>query len=77
LGKHDEAIRYYDKAIKIKPNNALALNNKGNALVKLAKFEDAIKCYDKALKINPNHDLARDNKTTFLSYLNKQRKKKG
>ena len=32
LGKYQEAIEWYDKALKIDPNDIYALNNKGLAL---------------------------------------------
>jgi superkiller protein 3 len=37
LGKYDEAIQYYDKALEIDPNNTLVLNSKGDALNKLGR----------------------------------------
>ncbi|HSF50891.1 MAG TPA: tetratricopeptide repeat protein [Nitrososphaeraceae archaeon] len=37
LGKYDEAIVLYDKALAIEPNNALALNDKNLALDALNK----------------------------------------
>ena len=37
LHKYTEAIRYYDKALAIDSRNINALNNKGNALVKLVE----------------------------------------
>jgi tetratricopeptide (TPR) repeat protein len=39
LGKHDEAIEYYDKALKINPENELALDNKNQALVKTPQWK--------------------------------------
>jgi len=51
LGKYEEAIKYYDKAIEIKPDFANAWFNKGNSLVKLGKEEEARICYDKAKKL--------------------------
>ena len=54
LGKYQEAIEWYDKALKIDPNNVFALNNKGLALSNLGKYEEAIEWFDKALKIDPN-----------------------
>lgn len=52
-GKYDEALRYYDKAITIKPDYADAWNSKGLSLFILGKHEEAIKCYDKAIEIDP------------------------
>src|SRR5580658_9983755 len=37
-GQHAQAIRQIDAALKINPNNAAALNNRGNALTALKKF---------------------------------------
>jgi tetratricopeptide (TPR) repeat protein len=32
LGKHQEAIQYYDKALDLEPNDVIALEDKGSAL---------------------------------------------
>jgi tetratricopeptide (TPR) repeat protein len=61
-GKYDEAIKCYDKAIKIDPNHFWAWNNKGVALSKLEKDDDAIKCFDRAIKIDRNYINAWINK---------------
>jgi tetratricopeptide (TPR) repeat protein len=66
LGKHDEAIEYYDKALKINPENELALTYTGLSLTILGKHDEAIEYYDKALKINPENELALDNKNQAL-----------
>ena len=47
LGKYQEAIEWYDKALKIDPNYVDALNNKGIALNNLGKYQEAIEWYDK------------------------------
>ena len=54
LGKYDEAIQCYDKAIEIDANYADAWNNKGNALDNLGKYDEAIQCYDSAIEIDAN-----------------------
>jgi tetratricopeptide (TPR) repeat protein len=55
LGNYEEAIKCYDKAIEIEPNNAEAWNNKGIVLGRLSKYEEAIACYDKAIEIEPDY----------------------
>ena len=69
LGRHDEAIRCYDKALVIDPKAAYALTNKGVTLSKLGRHEEAIACYDKALEINPRHANAWNSKGLILSKL--------
>jgi len=54
LGKFDEAILFYNKALEIQSNDD-TLKNKGNALVTLGDLKEAISCYDKALKENPKN----------------------
>ncbi len=49
--KYEEAIKAYDKAIEINPENADAWYNKGFALYELGKNEEATKAYDTARKI--------------------------
>jgi len=65
-GKFDEAIKCYDKALKINPGNDAFWYNKGLALEHLGKFDEAIKCYDKALEINPEDELFWNNKGNTL-----------
>ena len=55
LGKYEEAIATYDKAIEIDPQYADAWNNKGSALGCLGKYEEAIAAYDKAIEIDPQY----------------------
>ena len=51
LNQFNEAIKAYDKAIEINPQNSDAWNYKGLALGKLNNHEDAMKAYDKASEI--------------------------
>ena len=48
LGKFDEAIKAYDKAIEIDPQHSNAWYNKGLALTKLNRQNEAIKAFEKA-----------------------------
>ena len=49
--KNEEAIKAYDKAIEMNPENADEWYNKGFALYELGKYEEATKAYDKAREI--------------------------
>jgi tetratricopeptide (TPR) repeat protein len=69
LGKHDEAIKAYDRSISINPQYAEAWNNKGNALYGLGKYDEAIKAYDQAISINPQYANAWNNKGVALQAL--------
>jgi tetratricopeptide (TPR) repeat protein len=71
LGKHDEAIKAYDDAIRLNPNDASAWNNKGTALYTQGKYDDAIKAFDEAIRLNPKYADAWNNKGTALCKLSK------
>ncbi|KAM3095619.1 tetratricopeptide repeat protein [Phormidesmis sp. 146-12] len=52
--RYEGAIASYDEALKYKPDNHYAWNNRGNALRNLQRYEEAIASFDYALKIEPN-----------------------
>jgi tetratricopeptide (TPR) repeat protein len=49
-----EAIKAYDKAIRLDPNDAAAWYNKGLALSDQGKYDEALKAYDEAIRLNPD-----------------------
>ena len=53
LGKHEEAITYFDKALETNPRYAWAWLYKGTSLTALGRWREAMTCYDRALEINP------------------------
>ena len=55
LGKSEEAIEAYTKALSIKPDFAEAYNNMGSTLQDQGKLDDAIEAYTKALSIKPDY----------------------
>jgi tetratricopeptide (TPR) repeat protein len=56
---YEEAIKCFDKAVQLDPNNALAWISKANALIESGSEEEAIECFDKASKIDSKYDFTR------------------
>ena len=73
LGKYQQAIECFDKAIEINPNDVNIWNSKGTAFHYQSKYQQAIECFDKAIEINPNDADAWYNKGVALHYLTKHK----
>ncbi|MEW6619494.1 MAG: serine/threonine-protein kinase [bacterium] len=71
LGRLQEAVSCFDKALKINPRDAEVWYNKGFALGNLGRHQEAISCYDEALAINPRYAEAWGNKGNVLRRLGK------
>ncbi len=72
LGRIDEAIDCYDKAIDMKPpasTVSLAWSNKGNCFMQKGLLEKGLTCYEEAIKINPANEKAWTNKAFTLHTL--------
>jgi tetratricopeptide (TPR) repeat protein len=67
LGRYEDAIIWFDKALEIEPNNELILNDKGFAITNLERYQEAITLYDKALEIELGYVTALNKATTFWS----------
>jgi protein O-GlcNAc transferase len=61
LGRMDEAIAAYDRALSINPDYADAYNNMGNAFKDQGKLQEAIAAYDRALSIKRDFAEAYNN----------------
>ena len=66
LGRYEEALQCYDKALKSDKRNAYAWSNKSISLKKLGRNEEALQCCDEALKIEPQMIEALINKGSSL-----------
>ena len=53
--KYEDAINYYEKAIKINDSIEVLYSNKGTCEKCLKKYKEAIRDYKKALEINPKN----------------------
>ena len=53
LGRHDEALEDYTRALEMQPKNSTAYHNRGNTLEKMGRLEEAmaflvyIICYER------------------------------
>ena len=66
LGKLDEAIEVYNKALSLNPNYAEGYNNMAIVLQKQGKLEEAIVSFKKAFSIKPDYAEAYCNMGTTL-----------
>jgi len=71
LGKYNESIGYFDKALAINPKYVGSLDSKGAALFNLGKYNESIAYFDKALAINPKYVVSLYNKGAVLNKLGK------
>ena len=50
-GMYEKALKAYDNALKIDPEDADVWYDKGDTLAKMGKLEDAQKCFECAIKL--------------------------
>jgi tetratricopeptide (TPR) repeat protein len=58
LGRREEALAAYDKALTLDPDNANLYVGRGNALGDMGRAEEALAAYDKAVTLNPDKAFA-------------------
>jgi tetratricopeptide (TPR) repeat protein len=67
LGRHQEAIACFDRALQMNPRDSLALYNKGNIMgTAFHRLDEANSFYDRALAINPREFRAWSNKAAMF-----------
>ena len=65
MGRFEESLPDYNKALEIEPTLAKAYINRGIAYSQLGQYEKAIADYEKGLELDPKID----NKPSFLKRL--------
>jgi tetratricopeptide (TPR) repeat protein len=68
LGKYNESIEAYDRAIELNQSYAAAWSHKGNAFSNLSRYNESLECYNKAIELDPKYAVAWNNKGAALSY---------
>ena len=71
MGEHDDAVAYFDRALKINPCDNYALANKANVLSLQKKYDQALECLDAALKMSPQDAIALYNRGEVLISMGK------
>ena len=65
--KCDEALKAYNRAIELDPNNARAWSGRGSALHELGNYGEAVQTYDKALELDPTLLILWEDKGSALT----------
>jgi tetratricopeptide (TPR) repeat protein len=67
IGKLDESVTCYTKALRLKPEHASAHNNLGAVLKVQGKINEAVSHFREAIRIEPRHVNAHSNLANILS----------
>ena len=62
LGKYNESIILYSKALEFNPKNPITRYNKGLTFLHLKELDEAIKCFDNAISNDEAYSKAWYNK---------------
>lgn len=71
LGRYEEALIAYDRAIALDEDNAWAWSRKGRALRSLHRLEEALACYDRSLSLQPSYAAAWNGRGIVLDRMNR------
>jgi len=72
LGRLNDALASYERALAIRPMDAEALNNSGLVLQKMKRFDEALASYDRALAFQPDLAQALRNRGNLLFFEQKE-----
>jgi protein O-mannosyl-transferase len=70
-GKAAESMRYFERSLKLGPDDAGPHNNLGLALAKLGRVPEALSQYEAALRLRPAFPEAHNNLGLLLSEMNR------
>jgi len=59
-GNFDEAIKYFNRSLSLRPNFSLALNALGLTYFMKGEFQNAVNYFEKCLQVSPNFTEARN-----------------
>ena len=78
MGKHEDAIVCFDKAIEIDPKDGVIWNNKADTLMLMpGRLDDALQIINKAVELSPNDHITHETKGQILEKMgNKEESEK-
>jgi Flp pilus assembly protein TadD len=57
-GRHAEALRHYDRAIRMVRRPSYAWTSRGVAMKYLGRLDDALRCHENAIRLDPTNEVA-------------------
>ena len=57
LGRYEDALKDFDKAIECDPSSAYVYNNRGNALRDMDRQDEALANFNKAADLDPDYAI--------------------
>jgi tetratricopeptide (TPR) repeat protein len=73
-GNNKEAIRCYNRCIRLNPKSFKAMNNKGVCMQRMGKIKEGLKLIEKALQLDPKNRLMNRNKKRITEMIKQERK---
>jgi len=73
LAQYERAASDYTKALQIKPDNIVVLNQRGNAYLALHRYDWAIKDYSEAIGLDPEEPVYYWNRSLAYEYQGRKR----
>jgi predicted O-linked N-acetylglucosamine transferase (SPINDLY family) len=69
MGRLEDALADYDRAIALNPSYAFALCNRGTVLERLGRWEESLASYDRAIEVDSEDSLTYYNRGSVLKEL--------
>ena len=55
IGREEEALECYNKALEINPDDLQVLDYKSNSLTDMGRYEEALECYNKIFELDQSY----------------------